>query len=133
MTRINVGVEPRELPDRLLMAETQEILRIPRMVRQMVRTKRRRVVVMPTRFRLGAGHVTFFFRRLGYLRTRYIKLLAECGRRGFKVHDQSEEFDGLPASVMGDYRECPHDRQIIVDRIYGKGFELLTQKRSEMV
>jgi len=122
MTRVNVGILPRELPDRLLLAEVHEILRIPRRVRQIAKAHKR--IMLPPRFKLGAGHVSFFYGRLGYLRRRYNTLVVECHARGFKVRDSSEEFEGLPTAYMRDYHETPRDRKIIKERIQSKGFKL---------
>lgn len=128
MTRINVGVLPSELPNRLLLAEHREITRVPNAVRRLIGS--RKVVLLPLRFTLGTGHVRFFYRRLGYLRRRYNTLLVECRRRGFDITDKSEAFNGLPQSVMGEYEEQSRDRRIVLDRICSKGFRLLNAKEN---
>lgn len=124
MTRINVGVEPFELPDKLLLAEHREITRIPNMV------KRGRVKMdgIPERFRLGTGHVKFFYNKLQFLRSRYVGLYAECRRRGFEVTDRTSAFDGVPAASLHDYSPSPADRQIILDRIQSRGFQITDEQ-----
>lgn len=121
MTRINVGVRPLELPDKLLLAEHREITRIP----NAVKSGRAKVVDLPERFTLGKGHVKFFYDKLGYLRRRYADLLQECRARGFAVTDKTNAFDNLPPERLGDYSTSPEDRAIIVGRIESKGFTLL--------
>lgn len=117
MTRINVGVDPAELPSKLLLAEHREITRIPNAVRR----GRFSLGNLPTTFRLGVGHVRFFYDKLGYLGERYGRLLAECQRRGFNVTDKSAAFDG----ATGDYQEAAIDRAIVIERIESKGFALI--------
>lgn len=119
MTRINVGVEPTELPNRLLLAEHREIVRIPNMI-----WKSQRLSKIPDCFTLGTGHVRFFYNKLSYLRRRYDALYAECCRRGFNVTYMGESFDDLPQRLYGNYEPTDSDRSIIVDRIRSKGFEL---------
>jgi deoxyribonuclease (pyrimidine dimer) len=89
-----------------------------------VKSGRAKVVNLPERFTLGAGHVKFFYNKLGYLRGRYADLLKECKRRGFAVTDKTGAFDNLPPGYLGDYATSPEDRAIIVDRIESKGFAL---------
>lgn len=121
MTRINVGIDPCELPDRLLLAEHREITRIPNAVRS-----GRAKIVPQDRFTLGTGHVRFFYTRLGYLKRRYTDLFNECKRRGFRVTDKRSAFDGL---TYGEYTPTDADRQIILERITSKGFTLETIPR----
>jgi deoxyribonuclease (pyrimidine dimer) len=120
VTRINVGVQPEELPSKLLLAEHREITRVP----NAVRTGRAKLQGIPTAFTLGTGHVKFFYRRLGFLKQRYEALYAECCNRGFGVTNKANAFTGLPATAMGDYSPTHRDRQLIVDRIESKGFKL---------
>lgn len=116
MTRINTGIDPTELPDKLLLAEHREITRIPNAVRRGAS-----MADIPSTFRLGKGHVRFFYDKLEYLGDRYRRLLAECKRRGFNVTDRSSAFDGM----TGSYVETEHDREIVVARIESRGFHLI--------
>lgn len=125
MTRINVGIDPKELPDKLLLAEHREITRVPNAVRrQLDLDASQRRAWVPQRFSLGKGHVRFFYNKLGYLRRRYARLYKECEERGMRVTAKHEAFDGLPTVVMGDYSPQPRDRQLVVERIYDRGFQL---------
>lgn len=120
MTRINVGIEPSELPDKLLLAEHREITRIPNMV------KRGRVIMdgIPEQFRLGTGHVKFFYDKLLFLRNRYVDLYTECCRRGFAVTDRTSAFDDVPATSLRDYSPSTADREIVLARIQSRGFQI---------
>lgn len=121
MTRINVGIEPQELPDKLLLAEHREITRIP----NAIKSKRAKLAGIPEVFTLGSGHVKFFYTRLLYLKKRYDSLYQECLKRQFKVTDRSNSFSGLPADVMVDYIPTTRDRDLLIERIESRGFDLV--------
>jgi deoxyribonuclease (pyrimidine dimer) len=117
MTRINVGIPPKDLSDKHLIAEHREIKRIPNAI------KNGRAVVkdIPDVFTLGKGHVKFFYKRLAYLRERYVLLFKECIQRGFNVQDYSSAWDGVPEEYMGQYEPTSNDIKIIKQRIKGRG------------
>jgi len=118
VTRINVGIDPSELPDRLLIAEHREITRIP----NAVRSGRAKFDQLPTEFKLGIGHVRFFYDKLGYLEQRYLSLFQECQKRGFNVTDKRSAFHGLSLQHWRPNSNC---REILIQRIESKGFKLI--------
>ena len=120
MTRINCGVAPAELPDKILLAELREIKRIP----NAIRNGRYSLQGIPKEFTLGTGHVKFFYDKLEYLYDRYLSLRLEALDRGFNVSDFSEAWDGVPPELMNSYVEKIRDREIIINRINERGFEL---------
>lgn len=125
MTRINVGINPWELPSKLLLAEHREIKRIPNALRK---GKACWTDVPPT-FRLGKGHVKFFYPRILFLQRRYKRIRKECLRRRFDIWDYSEAFEGLPDRCYSlPYVAKKRDRRIVLDRIESKGFRLNTEK-----
>ena len=83
MTRINVGIQPAELNDQHLIAEHREIKRIPNCVAK----GKYNMEGIPNKFKLGTGHVKFFYNKLLYLKFRYASLHTECIRRGFNVQN----------------------------------------------
>jgi len=116
MTRINVGYPVENLTTKHLIAEHREIKRIPNTIvsgKAVVRD-------IPETFRLGTGHVKFFYDKLGYLLERYHDLYAECLRRGFNVQDYSGAWDGVPSHLMGNYTPTDSDKVIIKERINSK-------------
>ena len=121
MTRINVGIDPEELPGKLLIAEQREITRIP----NAIRSGKANLNNLPDRFSLGEGHVRFFYDKLGYLRDRYIRLLEECRNRKYNVTDKTSSFDGHPEELMGEWEPAYVDRLMVETRIRSKGFELI--------
>lgn len=114
MTRINCGVPPIELSDRHLLAEHREIKRVPNAVARGRCDLRR---PLPEAFSLGAGHVRFFYDKLGHLLARYLELRAECLRRGFAVTDFSGAWEGVDPSLMGGYVPTPADTALVRTRI----------------
>ena len=113
MTRINVGILPKELSNKHLIAEHREIKRIPNCVSK----GRYNMNNKPNRFKLGEGHVKFFYDKLSYLKDRYVLLYTECMRRGFNVQNYIGAWDNIPKELMGDYIPTENDRKLIQQRI----------------
>jgi len=111
MTRINV-IPVEELSDKHLLAEFRELPRIPNAVKSL----RFNCNNMPSEYTLGTGHVKFFYKRLGYLKSRYNELYAECLFRGFAVTYYYDLFEPLQSSdyLFGDYE--PTDEAIVINR-----------------
>lgn len=122
MTRVNVGIDPRELNNQLLFTEYKEIVRIP----NALAADRANLVDIPTTFKLGPGHVKFFYNKMAYLHRRWLAIKDECYRRGINITDYSSAFDKIThLDVWGDYEEKPSDREIILRRFAEKGHVLL--------
>ena len=116
MTRINVGIPPAELVNKHLLAEHREIKRIPNCVAKGKYNMDR----IPERFKLGKGHVKFFYNKLLYLKNRYIKLYVECVKRGFNVQYYIGAWNNIPKELMNDYKVKANDIRIIRERINHK-------------
>lgn len=117
MTRINAGIPPAELSDKHLIAEHREIKRIP----NAITSGKSRMEGIPERFKLGTGHVKFFYNKLGYLKKRYEELYAECINRGFNVTYFGGAWINVPPALMNDYAPTDDDRRIIRQRIEENG------------
>jgi hypothetical protein len=113
MTRISASVKPQELCDQMLRAEHREIVRIP----NTIKSGKALISGIPKTFRLGTGHVKFFYNKLGYLKQRYLDLHKECLERGFNVSDFSESFKGVPDHLDNYWEETKESRTEVVDRI----------------
>ena len=113
MTRINVGIPPTELVNQHLIAEHREIKRIPNCIAK----GKYNMEGIPDKFKLGKGHVKFFYNKLLYLKKRYIKLYNECINRGFKVQNYIAAWDNVPEELMNDYKVEDNDIKIIKQRI----------------
>jgi hypothetical protein len=86
MTRINC-VPPEELHDKHLIAEYRELPRIFKAANR----ERLNKGGQPKNYKLGTGHVLFFYDKLGYLAKRQQKLITEMLNRGFKPKFNSTE------------------------------------------
>ena len=113
MTRINCGIPPAELTSKHLLAEHREIKRIPNVVRK----RKIDVKQIPNQFKLGTGHVKFFYNKLFYLHKRYNEIHQECLQRGFKVTNFNSSFEDIPLYLYGDYTPTEKDKSIVRDRI----------------
>ena len=116
MTRINTGIPPAELTDKHLIAEHREIKRIPNCIAK----GKYKMEGIPDKFKLGTGHVKFFYNKLLYLKKRYLKLYAECIKRDFNVQNYIKAWDNVPKELMGDYQPTKNDKKIIEQRIKEK-------------
>ena len=116
MTRINVGILPKELSNKHLIAEHREIKRIPNCIAK----GKYNMEGIPDKFKLGIGHVKFFYNKLLYHKNRYISLYNECIKRGFNVQNYIDAWDNIPQELMNDYKATYKDRLIIQERIYAR-------------
>ena len=105
MTRINC-VPVEELSREHLVAEYRELPRAFRLVRKAIlRGERPDDRRNPPTYRLGTGHVRFFYPRLGYLARRQADLVGEMRRRGYRpAHDDPASLlNGIPEGWRGDW------------------------------
>lgn len=116
MTRVNVGIKPKELVNMHLQAELREIKRIP----NQIISGKFSLKNQPKEFCLNTGHVKFFYDKLGYLRNRYVSLYNEAIERGLNVTNFIESFDKaieLYPQFNNDYIETERDRCLLIERI----------------
>ena len=126
MTRINV-VPEQELTPEHLSGEFHEITRPFTLVREAVaKGKSPGDYIYPEDYKLGRGHVTFFYNRLQYISTRYLKLGMELRYRALKSGRPSscnlqmvlkviaDARRDIPEEWWGDY--TPTDNAITINR-----------------
>lgn len=113
MTRINFGIPVADLHPKHLLAEHREIVRIP----NTVKSGKAVIKNIPEKFKLGTGHVKFFYNKLEYLHKRYNSLYKECKSRGYNVTDFSSAFKDLPPELYNDTTPTKQDAQIVQQRI----------------
>lgn len=123
MTRINC-IPPAELSPAHLIAEYRELPRIFGLVRAAIaRGESPGDPRNPTEYRLGAGHVRFFYPRLGWLLARQIALIAEMRARGYApgFDDPQSLVLGIGVDWLGDWQpDAPAlalNRARIADRL----------------
>ena len=117
MTRINVGVFPKELCDQHLIAEYREL---PRLWGKVSKNP------APKHFKLGSGHVLWCQQYQGMLYDKYLSIVEEMLARGFKV-----SFPDPPKKAYYGSRppkeEIYRARPIVLNRINDS---LFTMKRN---
>lgn len=90
MTRINL-VPVEELVDKHLVAEKHEITRVLALARNH----------NPPTYRMGTGHVTFFYNKIGFIVSRYHELCKEM-------------LEGMPPHLVRGY--VPDEDAVAVSR-----------------
>jgi deoxyribonuclease (pyrimidine dimer) len=107
MTRINC-IDPALLCQQHLVAEYRELPRIFGSVRKAVeRGERPDDIRNPSDYRLGTGHVRFFYPRLGYLIKRQHRIVDEMLSRGITVNFPAptrDKFEDIPDEWFGDWQ-----------------------------
>ena len=88
MTRVNLGIPPRNLCDQHLLAEHREMKRIP----NVMVTGRFNWKNIPLNFTLGTGHVKFFYNKLDILMIRAERIYNECMLRDFNVQSYADSY-----------------------------------------
>lgn len=84
MTRINV-VPVEELENIHLMAEYRELPRIFGLAKNYFNSPNRDDSTIPPTYRLGSGHVKFFYNKLLWLSNRQEQLVNELLKRGYNI------------------------------------------------
>ena len=125
MTRINL-VDPKELMDQHL---TTEFLELPRIPVQLQRSINARGIdgvlqMIPKKFTLNKGHVSFFYDKGFYLTERYLSLSKELDRRGI-WHERLLFYDSVSiylrySELFNDYIPAEEALVIIRERIAQK-------------
>ena len=87
MTRINAGIVPSRLVDAHAFIEYRELTRIPSAV--LARTPV--VAKLPPTFRLGEGHMRFFYNKIEYIYNKYITVHDDVVARGYTLNQDIVE------------------------------------------
>jgi len=133
MTRVNTGIKPKELPDKLLIAEIGEIPRILYNVDRIL-LENKPIGNIPKTFSLGTGHMRFFYNKCYYIYTRYLFLRREFYLRTGKVYSKEHFLEqkrrysfirSVNPDLCKDYTPTKKDKDIVSGRITSNGFKLL--------
>lgn len=116
MTRINLGISPKNLTDQHLMAELRELPRIFTAVKKRIEDGKK-FDDIPKEFTLGTGHMKFFYDKCGYLADRHVSLRIEFMERYKHQYDFDPNKSAVPNSVFNDYNPTEKDRQLLIERI----------------
>lgn len=127
MTRINASIQPYELTDQHLLAEIRELPRIL----NTVKSGKAKIENKTDIFKLGSGHVTFFYPRLQFLVSRHKDLIKEANVRQFNTLDYSESYNNLPKYLLNDWKPCNEVRKLLMERVNERlgGMKILKRNR----
>ncbi|WP_332872051.1 pyrimidine dimer DNA glycosylase/endonuclease V [Pseudogemmobacter bohemicus] len=125
---------PEELSAAHLIAEYRELPRIFGLVRAAIlRGEAPDDPRNPREYRLGSGHVRFFYPRLGWLAYRQAALIAEMQARGYQPSFTSpgDLTTGIPAASTGDWRPDALALALNRDRIATRLAESAARRREK--
>lgn len=126
MTRINL-VQVETLHDQHLIAEYREMPMIGKALQRSLKTKTEAQVMseISEEFTLNKGHVKFFYNKATFLLLRYISIVVEMERRGFKP-DPTRLFNGedFPPAFWNGYRALDSE----IDTSFQRISERLSEK-----
>lgn len=115
MTRINL-VHPEKLHKKHLLAEYREIMRLPELIIKY--HQREKKTVIPEKYTMGKGHVTFFYNKGLFLKKRFASLCKQLKQSGVKISFQdTNSFDRIPIELMNDYHPDIEAIKINVQRL----------------
>ena len=120
MTRINADIDPRELTRRHLVAELREITMVCTSLDRSLKSRGLAGVrkMIPSKFTLNGGHVSFFYDKLGFLQKRFLRLADEMERRGYTPNrERISYFDGYERCLYKDWHATEDDNNIVRERI----------------
>lgn len=115
MTRINV-VDPSELSREHLVAEYREIMRLPGNLHTWLNRKSKPPSFdeIPSEYKLGTGHVKFFFDKFKYLELRFESLVNEMLARGYNPKFRDSSIFCVDNLYYNDYN--PTEEAIAINR-----------------
>ncbi|MFC0820734.1 pyrimidine dimer DNA glycosylase/endonuclease V [Moraxella marmotae] len=124
MTRVNL-IDPDLLTDQHLFAEYREITRIFVLVQRACQKHRLADILkkVPDSYRLGTGHVCFFYDKLAFVERRYFLLKAELQRRQYQFTPKDDivnfrqQIDGR---LYQDFQPQAADVALSVSRLFDK-------------
>ena len=123
MTRINC-IPPKELTDKHLVAEYRELPRIFKLIRGWCDRHADSPCKFPTddlpqEYRLGKGHVLFFYDKGYWLYRRQQSLIKEMKARGFnpKFTNPYQLFNSIPFPMQGDWVPTEEAMELNRERI----------------
>lgn len=123
MTRINV-IPVSELCNKHLFSEWREMPRLVTNLKASLSRKSKpfQLDEIPPEYKLGAGHVKFFFDKFQFLHERHKQLTQELLNRGYKLsHTDSSIFSQVDIEWYGNYIPTSEamrlNRERIADRL----------------
>lgn len=119
MTRINC-VPVTELSSKHLVAEYRELPRLYALA-EAAYERGETPLDHPDDYRLGTGHVKFFYSRMGYIAKRHRELIREMKRRGYNPSYEHVLLPDLPRSWYRPWRPTAEAQAINRARLKERG------------
>lgn len=117
MTRINC-IPVTELCDKHLLSEYRELPRIFSWLESVL--EKGKEPVIPEKYCLGKGHMSFFADKLFYLTYRHIDIVKECLKRGFKLTYTKVlwyKYENIPEKYCNDWTPDQEAQRLNRERI----------------
>jgi len=129
MTRINL-ISPNKLHKKHLMAEIHELPRTFGLVRAFHARGSTEDLSKYSAYKMGSGHVKFFYTRLQFLCDRYIELCEEALSLGWKVKPIPIDMltHDIPARYLGNFTPSKTDIAVSLGRLVEKNSEHYSNK-----
>ena len=113
--RCNCGIDPKNLTDEHLFAESRELKMLPALFG---RIGMKHFGQTPTIFTLGKGHMLFFLYKWEYSLWRYSICVEELKRRGYNVISESNRWNIYQQfNCLEQYKETGKEANIVRQRI----------------
>lgn len=114
MTRINANINPCKLIDQHLLAEYREIVRIPTLVNKKIYHDN-----IPDQFKLGTGHVKYFYNKIAFLHKRFLELKKELNKRKIQSNIDDTCFKNVNILYYNDINDnlLIEANNMIIERI----------------
>ncbi len=114
--RCNTGIDPILLADQHL-CELSELKMVPG---TLIRIDFVPKSLVPKKFKLNGGHISFFYDKLSYLEKRHKAVHDECVRRGRKGSGEFYSKDRIPERFWRDWNPTMEDSMVVRNRIFEK-------------
>lgn len=113
MARVNVGVDPKYLSDQHLLAEAVEILMVVGALKKQNFTIKKPT---PNSFKLGTGHIRFFWDKILFLDRRLSLVKTELNARQMQAN-HSINLSEIPVELLNDWSPEEKDLLLLKERI----------------
>jgi len=124
MTRINADIPPAKLCDKHLSGEYNEILRVVGLSQKRIESGKG-LGGLPDTFRLGSGHVLFFYDKLKFIHIRFEQIKVEMAKRGWKPQVKFD-MNQVHPSAYNWWTASKADNQLLIDRLIVKAPSKIT-------
>ena len=120
MTRINLHMPIAQMTNEHIFAEYREMSRVPNtVIKRLHKTPLHKLIKeVPKEFKMGTGHVKYFYDKLLYLKKRHYDLHDAVISNGYKLSEDLRNVwdQDLPIELMNDINP-DKPKKILIDRI----------------